>query len=790
MTFAVSPGVSIREFDLTTTVPAIAETPAAFSGLFRWGPVLTRILISSEDQLVRMFGKPSNLNGETWFTLSSFLAYGGFSWLVRTGDTHGNTTVAQFTSNVANVFSTINGNPVVQISNTTGINVGDVLFYVNNAFAIDVNQEGGVTVVQRNASSVTLSSAPTGNVANIQFIFRTNIMYSAVAMEVVDYINQWADQVVLNPHDYTIKDGSFDQEILYMSRYPGALGNSLRVAVCDAPTQFNSNSDLSPVSMHIPTSNLTATNTSTYFDLTQCFITANVFSNVLSVVVAPANTANAAMVVAANQVAGLAHDTLTLGDLILMGNDSIGFQHMKVTGIANVTSFNNVFSFSLNTQNPYRLHANSQQEILQRYWEFYNYVQTAPGQSDWVYAQGNNQANDELHVVIVDDGGQFTGVPTSILEVYRALSRATDAKNLNNTTNYYKDVINQQSHYVWWTEDRSTALSATAPFIQSSTSTAPLNLNFQFGADGLDEDKIGMGIIIDGYLPYISAEDVDISLIMTGKGKGLPISSNTQLATWLIQNIAERRKDCIVLASPDIGLVVNNQGFEALDIADARDSMPSTSYGVLDSGYKYMYDRYNDLYRWVPLNGDIAGLCAQTDQTNAPWWSPAGFNRGNIKNVVRLAWNPNEGDRDILYSNDINPCVHFRDMGTILYGDKTLFHKPSAFNRINVRRLFIVLEKAIATAAKFFLFEFNDEFTRSQFKAMVNPFLKQVQGQRGITGFLVRCDQTNNTPWIIQNNQFVADIFIRPNYSINWIMLNFVNVPPTLSFAEAEAVQF
>jgi len=296
--------------------------------------------------------------------------------------------------------------------------------------------------------------------------------------------------------------------------------------------------------------------------------------------------------------------------------------------------------------------------------------------------------------------------------------------------------------------------------------------------------------LINGYSLYQSAEDVDIGLVMTGKGRGLPISANTQLATWLIENLAQKRKDCVVFCSPDMGLVVDNAGFEANDIAAARDTMDSTSYGVMDSGYKYMYDRYNDVYRWVPLNGDIAGLCAQTDLTNAPWWSPAGFNRGNIKNVVRLAWNPTEADRDILYSNDVNPVVHFRDMGTILYGDKTLFHKPSAFNRINVRRLFIVLEKAISTASKFFLFEFNDDFTRTQFKAMVNPYLKQIQGQRGITGFFVRCDQTNNTPWIIQNNQFVADIFIRPNYSINWIMLNFINVPPTLSFAEAEAVQF
>jgi phage tail sheath protein FI len=236
---------------------------------------------------------------------------------------------------------------------------------------------------------------------------------------------------------------------------------------------------------------------------------------------------------------------------------------------------------------------------------------------------------------------------------------------------------------------------------------------------------------------------------------------------------------------------VNNVGNEAAACVAARNSsLPSSSYGFMDSGYKWMYDQFNNVYRWVPLNGDIAGLAAQVDHTNDPWWSFAGFNRGNIKNLIRLAWNPREVERDQLYPAGINPVVSFPGLGTILYGDKTLFAEPSAFNRINVRRLFIVLEKSISTASKFMLFEFNDSFTRSQFVAMVNPFLANVKSLRGIINYLVRCDSTNNTAWVIQNNQFVADIFIQPNYSINWIKLNFVNVPPTVSFTEAEAIQY
>ena len=215
-----------------------------------------------------------------------------------------------------------------------------------------------------------------------------------------------------------------------------------------------------------------------------------------------------------------------------------------------------------------------------------------------------------------------------------------------------------------------------------------------------------------------------------------------------------------------------------------RNNLRSTSYAVMDSGYKYMYDRYNDLYRWIPLNGDVAGLCVRTDNTNDPWWSPAGLNRGQIKNLVKLAYNPRKADRDTLYKAGINPVVTFPGQGTILFGDKTLLNKPSAFDRINVRRLFIVLEKAIATASKFTLFEFNDAFTRAQFKSLVVPYLREVQGRRGITDFLVVCDDTNNTPDIIDRNEFVGDIYIKPARSINFIQLNFVAVRTGVAFSE------
>jgi len=273
---------------------------------------------------------------------------------------------------------------------------------------------------------------------------------------------------------------------------------------------------------------------------------------------------------------------------------------------------------------------------------------------------------------------------------------------------------------------------------------------------------------------------IDVNLLVTGPW-GLTVSK------YIIDNIAETRRDCVAFCSPSLAAVYNNVGDEAADIIAERVAgafNANSSYGVLDSGWKYQYDKYNDKYRWVPLNPDVAGLCARTDNIAEPWFSPGGLNRGQIKNVVKLAYSPDKTDRDELYKKGINPVVSFPGEGTVLFGDKTLLAKPSAFDRINVRRLFIVLEKAIALAAKYQLFEFNDAFTRSQFRNLVEPFLRDVQGRRGIFDFRVVCDETNNTGEIIDTNQFVADIYIKPARSINFMTLNFIATRTGVSFNE------
>jgi hypothetical protein len=405
-------------------------------------------------------------------------------------------------------------------------------------------------------------------------------------------------------------------------------------------------------------------------------------------------------------------------------------------------------------------------------WTYKGYFTSAPGTSSQVSAAGGS--NDELHVVVVDAAGKF-GTAGAVLEVYPFLSKASDA-SVNGASNYYKQVIFNQSKYVYAVDPVDFANTTATWGKTANTAFAQLAaVNTAVLAGGLDV-AVTDGNIQTGYDLFNNKETTDISLVLTGG------ASNT-VQNYVISNIAAARADCVAFISPPQSAVVNNSGSETTSIATWLTSVGTTSsYAVADSGWKYQYDKYNNVYRWIPLNGDVAGLCVFTDTTRDPWFSPAGFNRGQVKNAIKLAWNPNKTQRDTIYAAGVNPVVSFPGQGTVLFGDKTLLNKPSAFDRINVRRLFIVLEKAIATAAQSSLFEFNDEFTRAQFVALVTPFLRDVQGRRGITDFKVVCDTTNNTPQVIDSNQFVGDIFIKPARSINFIQLNFVAVGTGVDF--------
>ena len=492
---------------------------------------------------------------------------------------------------------------------------------------------------------------------------------------------------------------------MFVARDVGAIGNSLRVSVCYDSTDFSQSLTL--------LSSMSAGDTT---------------------------------VVAANTAVETAE--LETNDIIRVGNTSIGFQDLVVSGITDQGNGNTTITFL----SPYRL-SESSPTAATKFWRYYLNVNGAPG-------TGNS------HIVVVDVTGDISGDAFTVLEVYESVSRTSGTKDLEGNNIYYKDVINESSNYIWAT---GFALTDTSNY-----------LDFSGGTDGAagTESTIATGRLAKGIDLYKSGEDVDISLFLAGK-------ASTTVANYIIDNVAEVRKDCVVFVSPERSDVVEQStGTELDQVLGFENALTQSSYAFMDSGYKYQYDKYNDLYRWVPLNGDMAGLCVRTDELRDAWWSPAGYNRGIIKNSVKLAWNPDKGNRDQLYKAGVNPVITQPGQGTLLFGDKTLLARPSAFDRINVRRLFIVLEKAIATASKFTLFEFNDAFTRAQFRNLVEPFLRDVQGRRGIYDFRVVCDETNNTGEVIDRNEFVGDIYIKPAKSINFIQLNFVAVRTGVEFEE------
>lgn len=412
-------------------------------------------------------------------------------------------------------------------------------------------------------------------------------------------------------------------------------------------------------------------------------------------------------------------------------------------------------------------------------WTYKSYFTSTPGTSSQATASGGS--NDEMHVIVIDTGGLITGTAGTVLETYPFISKASDG-TLNGSSTYYKQVIFNNSKYIYAMDPVDYANTSATWGLASSTAFARIssatytNGNYSVTLAGGIDSAPSAGNIQTGYGLFANKETIDIALILT---------ADAAIATqqYVIDNLATARADCVAFISPPSTSVVNQSGNESSNITSWLASLSrSSSYVVADSGWKYQYDKYNNVYRWIPLNGDIAGLCVYTDSIKDPWFSPAGFNRGAIKNAIKLAWNPTKTYRDTMYAQGVNPVVTFPGQGTVLFGDKTLQSKPSAFDRINVRRLFITLEKSIAKAAQYSLFELNDEFTRAQFISLVTPFLRDIQGRRGITDFKVVCDSTNNTSNVIDSNQFVGDIYIKPARSVNFIQLNFVAVGTGVDF--------
>ena len=405
----------------------------------------------------------------------------------------------------------------------------------------------------------------------------------------------------------------------------------------------------------------------------------------------------------------------------------------------------------------------------------------APGTSDTAAASVHAVTADEMNIAVIDKNGKWTGVPGTVLETFQLVSQASDSKKVDGTSNFYKEVINRTSRYVYANADITgldelgdNIVDATADKTYTTLDTV-VTVNLTNGADDNEPTHGEIGTALDF---LADAETVDVNLLFA-----YPDANGAKDIADKLISICNTRKDCMAFVSPPIEDSVGS-ATPAADVKAWADTLASTSYASTDSGAVYVYDKYNDVYRWLGASGLCAGLCANTDNVADAWFSPAGSTRGQLFGVTKLAYNPKKADRDMLYKARVNPLVSFPGQGTMLFGDKTLLSKPSAFDRINVRRLFIVIEKAVATAAKGQLFEFNDEFTRAQFRNLLEPFLRDVKGRRGVTDFRVVCDTTNNTGQVIDANRFVADIFIKPSRSINFISLNFIATRTGVDFSE------
>ncbi len=789
MPILLSPGVAVVEKDFTNIVPAIASSACGFAGTFAWGPVLFPTTVISENNLVSQFGKPNASNSQSFFTAANFLSYSNNLLNIRID------TVGQVNA-VSNGTAVKINNPDTYLSNFSGSNTQKFAAKypgsLGNSIGIEIADAGtyvattllGTITTSSSTATLTGSSAsitPTNYIGNgsttvtatiastTGFTIGDPIIISGASEpESGKVVGTWSIASIIGATSFTFK---ITQQ-LASATYTTNLGTIVK-PVSRFTSQLyigaivkSSAMSYTNVTTSISTKTLAGVGTSF---LSQLYVGAIVKSTtgvVIGVVASIGDNSTATFV--DNSTVALTNgaanvDSVTLGTVTAVTND------ITATFSANST-------FTVSGATPATIP-----------WKYSSQFTSAPGTSSFATNANAPLASDELHILILDVNGAWTGTPGAVLEKYAFVSKASNAKTENGTNNYFKDVLNNTSNYVWWLSTPTTGSGQTAwgqPIVGGSIFNSLLgnySVSLSGGVDNFvatDAEKIAAFSLFD------NTELYQIAYIAAGQ-------ATTAVANYIISNIAEVRKDIIAFVSPEdvstAAVIIGSGSVATAKINAYRNALPSTSFAAIDTGYKYQYDRYNDVYQYVPLNGDVAGLCARTDATNDPWFSPGGLNRGQIKNVVKLAVNPSPADRDALYTNGVNPVVSFPGQGVVLYGDKTMLAKPSAFDRIGVRRLFIILEKSVAIAAKFQLFEFNDGFTRNQFKNMIVPFLRDIQGRRGINDFQVVCDGTNNTDQVVMSNNFVADIYIKPNYSINYITLNFIAGRQAVAFSTTGA---
>jgi hypothetical protein len=690
MSFLVSPGVHVREIDLTNVVPAVATSIGAIASAFEKGPVGSIVNITSEEELIQVFGKPQNDSNqfENWFTAANFLGY------------------------------------------TDALKV--------------VRCESGITNATANGAGL---------------LIRDNDHYD---------------------NDFDNGQGSVGE---WAARTAGTHGNAIGVSICANATAYEQTA---------------VTTTSGLEAAGQTIIS-----------VTDESVFNVGDIVNFGETGNIEYETTSI-------SSSDSTITIKLLDDVNGGGLQNQISSGTN---------------IRRRWRFYDLFDGAPGTSSYATERGRG-TNDEMHIVVYDYTGEQSGFDVDsngnrtngVLETYANLSKNINAKSPQGDSIYYPYKIRKSSSFVYWTDHNTAGVnwgtdidanignivlnstngsadagdkiqledgtgdSGSIEMEDGSSAYSALNTPTKSELDGgTDDYAVTAGELDTGYGKFEDVESEDINLVLGGKGGGAGDTASSQdTHVTMLTTLVEKRRDCIALVSPyrSATVGVSSSVTQTSNVVDAFDLCPSSSYVVYDSAYKYQYDKYNDVFRFVPCNGDTAGLCANTDNVADAWFSPAGYNRGGMRNAIKLSYNPKKAERDQLYRARVNPVVNFPGQGVTLFGDKTALAKPSAFDRINVRRLFLVLEKAIATASKFQLFEFNDEFTRAQFRNLVEPFLRDVQGRRGITDFSVVADGSNNTGEVIDRNEFIADIFVKPARSINFITLNFIATRTGVNFSE------
>ena len=743
MASQVSPGITIKERDLSNAVITGAQQiTAAFASTFKKGPIDQIVSVSSQKQLIDVFGKPSDANAEDWYVASEFLNYGGRLAVVRAS------------TNVEN--ATTDGGYLVK-SDEDWLSGGSISERYIARTAGTWGNSLLVAVVDRGADQyVTLAADPADVIQGTVLTFT-----GGKTAEVIDWNSTTNVATVL------LTNGS---ELITTS-------DTLDTPDTGVVSTINNVSAISP--LRTP---------GTYAGVATTGGAGSGLTVTVTIADAGAGEGGIVSVAVVNGGAGY-----VVGNTITVAANLIGTTGPDVT--FQVASVNNtaigviaVADWYSNTEITYGMGQTTGIKLPA--------IGPRPGTSDYAAARGIGW--DEVHVVVIDLTGEVSGSPNNIVERFTYLSKLTDGKSTESANTYYRSVINEQSAYIFTGAHPSygyTAGGGSAYYawgVESTTLESGDKFNLALVSSetlygGSDDYAYNSAEIGNAYDLFLDTEEAVVDFVLMGGS--MPLESDTKAKASKVISIAASRKDCVAFVSPHKGAQVGSNGAlttsqQKVNTINFFNGLTSTSYAVFDSGYKYFYDRFNDKYRYIPCNGDIAGLCVATSSTLDDWYSPAGVNRGSLRNAVKLAYNPNKADRDELYQARINPIVSFPGSGVTLFGDKTALASPSAFDRINVRRLFLNVQKRAEGLAKQVLFEQNDETTRASFASALNSYMSEVQARRGVTDFLVVCDDSNNTPDVIDRNEFVAEIYIKPTRSINYITVTLTATKTGVSFAE------